>query len=108
MHSTGQDTLTWIKERRRAMRVSLGTQASISGGSARSAKMIVSNISEAGIRLEGCAELNVGYCYPLQLRLPTGKAVAGLAKIVWKNPEPYIQTYGAELVPLSWWERRKL
>ncbi|MBI4057339.1 MAG: PilZ domain-containing protein [Elusimicrobia bacterium] len=100
------------KERRAAPRVSLDFPAAIRAGSsdqqASVSNMVITNISETGLGIVGSAQLHIGTIYNFLFKLSDGTPVNGKARIVWKHPNPYIQTYGARVETINWWGKRRL
>ena len=99
------------RERRRFPRVPLRSKAAVYPAESSiplDANMRVADISENGLSLEGMAQLAVGQCYRLELALPNGISLRSLTRIVWKEPNPYIQSYGAKLERIDPGEKRKL
>ena len=96
------------KERRQARRLSLDAHASIPSISSADYRMIICDVSETGLQLQGSADLDVGSSFPLEFMLPNGHQVTGKAQVVWKRPDSYVQSYGAQIVEMSWLKRRKL
>lgn len=102
---------TLKNEKRRSPRVPLNTSASLYTDRHRGtvfSDVVVANISETGVAMEGPVELNIGDHYPMRVCLPSGASIDGRAKIVWKNRAPSFSSYGAQLVEINWWDKRRL
>ncbi|MBI4052331.1 MAG: PilZ domain-containing protein [Elusimicrobia bacterium] len=100
-----------LQEKRQAPRISLNSNAAIYAGNLSkpiSSNIKVCDISETGFSLEGTIHLVPGSTYRFQIALPNGGQISGQARIIWKHPNPYIQSYGAQLEEIQWLEKRKL
>ncbi len=98
-------------EKRRSPRVPLNSAASLHTDHQRGilpANIVVANISETGVALEGPVELAIGDHYKMRLCLPNGSSINGRARIVWKSSAQPFSSYGAQLVAVNWWHRRRL
>ena len=88
------------RERRMAPRATTNFKAAVyasDGGPLLHTGMVIPNLSETGLSLEGMAQLQVGRPYLIRLNTDNDRSLDCNTRIVWKADNHYIQTYGGRL-----------